>query len=319
MFRRNIKIIFVFLFLGCISLNFGTRVENSEMQDNKLQMSQVSDSITITNPTDSTSWETSSEHTVTWTSTGDMDHLVIELYLDNDYCTDIATLANNDGSYKWFIPDDLKSSSKYQVKITHLFQYSLNDYSDYFEIYTYVEPEPPADITIITPNSSSSWDVGTTQSITWTSTGNVNNVAIDLYQGDIYLETISIGTSNDGSYNWVIPSHLGEANTYQLLTSDFINLSISDYSDYFTITNDIIINDAPEITILTPTSNITWKQGNQYLIEWGYDGGSPNFDTMVLNLYKGDQNVMAIVEQEYSYDHYSFVIPETVGNGDDFQ
>ena len=221
---------------------------------------RVSKSITIMSPTDSTSWETSSEQTVTWTSTGDMDKVVIELYLYNDYCDDISIFANNDGSYKWFIPDNLKSSSKYQVKITYLFQYSLNDYSDYFEIYRYVEPEPPADITIITPNSSSSWEAGTTQSITWTSTGKVNNVGIDLYQGDIYLETITIGTSNDGSYNWVIPSRFDEADTYQILTSAFIDLSISDYSDFFTITNDVIINDAPQITILTPTSNITCQQ-----------------------------------------------------------
>jgi len=62
-------------------------------------------------------------------------------------------------------------------------------------------------ITVTSPSSGESWLVNSSQTITWTSTGTVNNVQIQysLNNGcDWY--TITSSTENDGSFPWITPN-----------------------------------------------------------------------------------------------------------------
>ncbi len=62
-------------------------------------------------------------------------------------------------------------------------------------------------ITVVAPNGGESWQVGTTQNITWTTLGEVNDVKIELQRtnGGTW-ETIVDSTTDDGSYPWVVTS-----------------------------------------------------------------------------------------------------------------
>jgi hypothetical protein len=60
--------------------------------------------------------------------------------------------------------------------------------------FTYIVPPS---LTTTTPDSTSSWETGTTQSITWTSTGSLSDVKIELYRNDIYILEIVASTPND--------------------------------------------------------------------------------------------------------------------------
>jgi hypothetical protein len=72
----------------------------------------------------------------------------------------------------------------------------------------------PPSLTTTTPDSTSSWETGTTQSITWTSTGTISDVKIELYKGGVFEMEIIASTTNDGEFSWLIPTTLVDSTQY---------------------------------------------------------------------------------------------------------
>jgi hypothetical protein len=66
---------------------------------------------------------------------------------------------------------------------------------------------PLPSITVLSPNGGENWSVGSTQTITWTSSGSVGNVKIEYSTNNgSSWSTITSSTSNTGSYFWTIPN-----------------------------------------------------------------------------------------------------------------
>jgi len=93
--------------------------------------------------------------------------------------------------------------------------------------------------TIITPNISSSWECGTSQSISWSSTGIILNIKLELYRNDVFVMEIISSTANNGEVYWVVFSELASSDHYQIKIIDVSNASIFAYSDYFEIENTL--------------------------------------------------------------------------------
>ena len=97
-------------------------------------------------------------------------------------------------------------------------------------------------ITVTSPNGGENWQVGSTQNITWTSSG-VSNVMIELDKNSPnsgWHLTYSVPASS-GLFRWTIPSSISEsiasASDYSIKIWDTTNPSITDSSNnYFTIT-----------------------------------------------------------------------------------
>lgn len=64
-----------------------------------------------------------------------------------------------------------------------------------------------ASLTVTSPNGGESWPVGSSQTITWTSTGSIGSVDIQLSTdgGGNWSDIVS-GTANDGGYTWTVPN-----------------------------------------------------------------------------------------------------------------
>ena len=96
-------------------------------------------------------------------------------------------------------------------------------------------------ITVGAPNAGENWQAGSTQTITWSYTGNPGSaVKIDLYKGTSLNRTItsstSAGSSGIGSYSWSIPADVAAGSDYMVKVTSTSYSSVSDTSDgYFTI------------------------------------------------------------------------------------
>ena len=189
--------------------------------------------ITITSPNYDTF--VSGYNYIYWTSTGSFDYVKIELYKDGYFLETITGLTYNDGSYSWYIyNDDYIDDSTYQIKITDYYEPTTYDYSSYFTI----ESESKS-ITITLPTSYTIISSGYND-ITWTSTGSIDYVIIEMYKDGYFLETITSWTYNDGSHSWYIyDDDYTDDSDYQIKISDWVDDSIYDYSDYFTIECEI--------------------------------------------------------------------------------
>ncbi len=192
-------------------------------------------SITITSPSiDFVYVFQSGYNTITWTSTGIVDTVQIQLYKNGIYLDMISSGTDNDGSYSWYIYDDeYIDDSDYQILVIDHYDNTIYDYSDYFTIECEI-PEIEKTITISSPVSTSTFKSGY-NTITWTSTGDMDYITIELYKNGVFLESFG-WTDNDGSYSWYIyTDEYVDDSYYQIRISNYYDNSIYDFSSYFTM------------------------------------------------------------------------------------
>jgi len=105
--------------------------------------------------------------------------------------------------------------------------------SGYFELYV-----TDRDITVNNPNASSSWETDSLYTIQWSSEGTFSTVRVRLFKGSTQRTIIADSTTNDGSYEWTVPSYMAEDSDYyvRIDVDDFIY----DESAFFTITKAIV-------------------------------------------------------------------------------
>jgi hypothetical protein len=111
----------------------------------------------------------------------------------------VAERLDNIGYFDWRIPDT--SSINVLVKI-EAFDAAGNRRSDTSDRpFTIIQPS----IRVTSPNGREVWDIGSVQTIRWTSTGITGNVRIDLSRdGGSTWTTIISSTPNDGSEQWTV-------------------------------------------------------------------------------------------------------------------
>ena len=94
-------------------------------------------------------------------------------------------------------------------------------------------------ITVTSPTASDNWVGGNSYDITWDWTGSFSNVNIELYNESMsYITNIVSGTSNDGNHEWIVPTDI-PTDSYQIVVADSNDYDPYDFSDLFTITNDL--------------------------------------------------------------------------------
>lgn len=90
-------------------------------------------------------------------------------------------------------------------------------------------------ISIYSPRSTDLFTNGYNQ-ISWTTTGDISYIRIELYRGSSFLETIETLEYNDGSYSWYLSSSdLYGGSNYRIRLSDYYDDSVYVFSSYFTI------------------------------------------------------------------------------------
>jgi hypothetical protein len=135
---------------------------------------------------------------------------------------------------------------------------------------------PDPTITLTSPNGGQVWDVGTSQSITWSSENVTSNVLIQLYVNGTADRLITAGTSNDGSYTWstALPNN-GLASNDCTIGISAMSGTVYDFSN-----SDFAIRPQ-SFTATEPNGGEQWGIGDTERIEWTNPGGYANFALQV--------------------------------------
>jgi len=171
--------------------------------------------ITVTSPNGNEKWEAGTTQSILWKFTGNPGPYVkIQLFRNGVPTRTISTQTSigsgGNGSYSWPIPANQAAGSEYRIKITSRTNASYTDMSKgNFSI----TPPPRPSIKVTAPNGGESWQVGTTQMIQWTYTGNPGPyVRIQLLRGAEVSRTMTsrapIGNNGTGSFSWLLPPGL---------------------------------------------------------------------------------------------------------------
>jgi len=115
--------------------------------------------------------------------------------------------------------------------------------------------------TLTSPNGNERWDIGSTQTITWTQVGVAGNVNIEVSRdGGVNWTTIISNTANDGSENWVVTGPVSDRAKVRVVSA--VEPAINDATDRtFSIVN-------PFIKVLSPKDGDRLAVGKPFEVKW---------------------------------------------------
>jgi len=103
-----------------------------------------------------------------------------------------------------------------KVRVSDPADSSANDVSDanFFKI--------RGGLVISAPNGAETWTVGSTQAISWTTTGTVPNVKLEYSTdgGVTYPNVVTASAANTGSFSWTIPDSISNTVRVRVLGRD---------------------------------------------------------------------------------------------------
>lgn len=202
--------------------------------------------LTVTAPNGGQVWLVGETQTITWTATGTMANVRLELSTDSGvtFPAIIAASTTNTGSYAWNVPDSIGATIR--LKISNASDTTTTDSSD-------ANITIRGGFTITQPNGGDSIQAGTAESVTWTSTGTIATVRLE-YSVDSgsSWSLITASTANNGSHLWSVPNvNTTQAKVRVLSVSDTTTNDTSD--DIFRI-NPITVPPPPD-TIMVSAGN----------------------------------------------------------------
>ncbi|GMU86930.1 MAG: hypothetical protein AMXMBFR48_21710 [Ignavibacteriales bacterium] len=169
----------------------------------------------------------------------------------------VVDSTESDGQYIWSVP--AVSSALCKIKISNQTDGFPQDESDNsFSITT----ASPQSITVTVPNGGENYSAGSSQIISWTSTG-VDSVKIEYTTNNgVNWTVIAAVTESDGSYLW---------NPLPTVTSANMKVRISDVADGVPTdesNNVFSIAPVPVISVISPNGNELWRTGTVEAITW---------------------------------------------------
>ncbi|NOR45885.1 MAG: hypothetical protein GQ534_09895, partial [Candidatus Delongbacteria bacterium] len=251
----------------------------------------LDDSINVVVPSGGESLARGSQFDILWDD-NISENVIVELYQNDVYHSDITLSTPSDGSYTWDIAEDIYGSN-FQIKLSSVeIPLATFDLSEgYFDI-------AEGSLNVLTPNGGEDLTRGNQYEITW-SDDIPEDVKLELYQNDVYHSDIILSTPSVGSYLWNVPNDLYGSNFQVRAVSITFPAIINDMSDpYFTITPGVIF-------VTYPNGGEAFDRGDPINISWT-DNISENIK---IELYKNDIYLMDIVTSTESDGSYVWNIP----------
>jgi len=257
--------------------------------------------VALTAPNGGEVWSAGSQQQITWTNTN-LDTVALQYSTDNGnnwISITTGTYAKNN-SYTWTIPITLSTLCK--VRIVDNKNSGVADTSD--NVFT-ISNEPV--LTLTSPNGSETWQVGSTQNITWTST-NVTNVKLEYTtnNGTDWATIIASTPASSGSYAWTVPNT--PSTQCKVRATDLNNTALFDVSDTtFTISdgNWIVYNTTNSSL---PHNSIKSIAVDNAGIKWiGTENGLAKYDGTNWTIY-------TTANSSLPYNYVSAITVDTAGN-----
>ncbi|MEL6560319.1 MAG: T9SS type A sorting domain-containing protein [Bacteroidota bacterium] len=236
----------------------------------------VPDRITVTNPTSTSDWPSGSSQVLRWTTRAipATDHIKIQI----DDGTTFSTLVNstlNDGNASITIPNIPLTTNDAIFKLTWVENNTIFTLSDNFTI------SVPKTFAFTNPVSSTVWSKGSSQTISWTSSGisPSDNVKLEFFNGSTW-SVLKNSTNNDGSFVINVPNVSSTINNAKIRITHRKS-GFTHTSDNFTVSS---VNRS--FSFIEPTSQTNWISGENQTISWS-STGIPSTDNIKIEFFDG--------------------------------
>ena len=276
-------------------------VDNSAVYDISDANAKIMGIITVMTPNGSEVWAVTDSHAITWAITGAISNVSL------DYSTDSGAIYANItpsvnaalGTYNWSIPDNI--SDQVRGRVSNVSDATVNDESDNdFKII--------GQLLIGAPNGGEVWPVGTSQSVTWSPIGTINNVILQLSTNGGVSYPIQIVASTPaaaGSYNWTVPDQISQTCRVKVADVDDPSLVFVASAGNFKIRGDLTMTvpNGSEVWLINSSHDIEWTRFGQIAnarLEYSKDSGT-TFSSLIVG------------SVDASLQRYNWVIPDNPG------
>ena len=249
--------------------------------------------LALTSPIGGESWLAGSTQTITWNSSY-IPYVDIQYQVDGGSWQNIVSSYDAGvGRYSWTVPDVL--SDQVYIRIRSSSNTSIYDVnSSQFSI---------LNLQLTSPNGGEGFEIGSDQTITWTSniTGNIT-LELSTDGGATYGTEIASGIDvTTGSYDYTVENY--PTNQAVIKITSESNTSIYDESDA-----DFIIGT---VSLTSPTGGESWLAGSYHTISWTNTNGIENID---IDYTTDDGTTWNTIVSAYpaSSGSYNWYIPTTV-------
>ncbi len=151
------------------------------------------------------------------------------------------------------------------------------------------------------PNSNVSWQVNSTQTITWnvanTNVAPILATTVDLFLstdgGDTYGILLASNVTNDGSHDILVPNQIGDQNRVMIKASNNVFFDISN-TDFEITPGDSSDTEVPTIPTNVSVSNITQTSATIY-----WDAATDNIEVVGYDLYQNNDFISTSTITEF--------------------
>jgi len=252
----------------------------------------------LTAPNGGETWAEQSSQTITWESSGNVGSTVgLHYSIDGGNTWDeITTSTANNGTHAWTLPNFIETQSACRIKV------STSQYADDSDDTFTISAEPNT-LTLTSPNGGETWPEQSTQTITWSHSGDVgDHVSLDYsIDGGANWTEIIASTSNDGSHTWNIPNFIDTQSACRVRVAS-TSTAFADTSDTdFTITGG-------EIMVTSPNGGESWREWSVQTITWTSSGDVGSYVSLHYSL-DGGTNWTEIAASILNDGSYSWNLP----------
>ncbi|WP_340107043.1 Ser-Thr-rich GPI-anchored membrane family protein [Rhodohalobacter sp. 8-1] len=211
----------------------GIHITSGTTTPKNIYDASVSAQITVENPNSSTTWKVGREETIEWTTSGVYGDVRIWLYRGDGELVRRIYRWSGSGPAPWTVPPYIEPGNDYYMVIFSADDPDVRGRTD--GAFTIDEGTGPY-ITMLSPTGGEKWTSGEEEEIRWTSRNVQGEVEILLHrEGAIFIEYISRGTSDDGTYNWTVPDDIEPRTDYYVGVRSLENESVWDTKGLFQI------------------------------------------------------------------------------------
>mgnify|MGYP001454341463 CR=1 FL=1 len=291
--KKFIILLFAVLFTGLI---FWSCSDDSSSEPEK---DTTAPTISLTYPANNAEFTEGTTVTIKADATDNETVAKVEFYVDGDL---VGTDETSPYQLSW------ATTGKVGSHTIMAKAYDASENTSSSETINFVVKEQPS-IILTSPNGGENWQMGTTQTITWTDNLS-ENVKIDLYKGGSLNSAIISSVTTSGSYTWSIPSTLTSGTDYRVRITGVTTTTLYDESNA-----NFTISAVPTISVSSPNGSESWQMGSSQSIKWT-DNISEN---VKIDLYKAGDFNSTISNTTSSDGSYSWTIPTILTAGTDYK
>ncbi len=135
---------------------------------------------------------------IAWTSSGLTGNVKVEVSRDGGTSWAVVVGSTpNDGAHAWTVTGPATTQAR--IRVTSVTDPAVGDASNANATIG------GGSITVASPNGGETWPIGSVQNISWTSSGLIGNVKIEVSRnGGTSWASITGSTPNDGAHAWTV-------------------------------------------------------------------------------------------------------------------